>query len=247
MTCIKANWPAPNNLIALTSTRQDGISSAPFDSFNIGEHVGDDLDSVTQNRTLLSQRLALPSQPLWLKQTHGNVLLDAKDHQPGVEADAIFSTQKNQVLAIQTADCLPILLASQDTDWIAGIHAGWQGFTHDLIEKTVNAYKGSKDSLMAWFGPAISGEAFEIGQETLECIVRDANERALATPHPDPNKVHLSLTRLAKHRLSKLGVHNVYFSNHCTFQAPELFYSYRRDGVTGRMVSLIYRINTQNT
>lgn len=238
---ISANWNAANNINALTTTRIKGVSSPPFDSFNLGMHVDDNLADVKKNRTKLEGELSLPASPLWLKQTHGNTVIEAKDYTPQIEADAIFTTEENTILVIQTADCLPILLCSDDGNWIAGIHAGWQGFTHDLIEKTVKAYPGNPQSLMAWLGPSISMTYFEIGLDVLERIIRGSKEKKFARINSKIGKAYLSLPDLAKHRLTLLGLDKIFFSNCCTYENKKHFYSYRRDKITGRMASLIYK------
>ena len=248
---ITPNWPAPKNVHALQTNRYKGHSHSPFDSLNFGMHVNDNLIHVAQNRQLLSQ--FLPSEPVWLNQTHSITVVDAANTTCLPNADASFSTKKNVVCVVMTADCLPVLLCDKAGTIVIAVHAGWRGLCDGAIEASIDkacrAAQIMSADLMAWLGPAIGPNAFEVGAELRDqFIMQDGQAEAAFKPHKndkqEQNKWLANIYQIATQRLNNCGVSQVYGggieSDFCTFTQNEQFFSYRRDGVTGRMASLIW-------
>jgi len=250
MNIIKPTWPAPSSTYALVTTRQGGVSSSPYDTLNLGDHVGDDPARVLSNRQAL--RKYLPAEPIWLKQTHSiQVSTPASRSQfPSrhYEADAAVTNIPDEVLVIMTADCLPVLLSNGDGKVIGAAHAGWRGLCDGVLENTVSemlklSHQSSVDDFIAWMGPAIGPKSFEVGEDVVgrfqECGLHDMKQCFL--PIPDkPGKYLANLYRLAQDRLKRAGVNHTFGGNLCTVLDKEQFFSYRRDGVTGRFASLIW-------
>ncbi|MDX1574114.1 MAG: peptidoglycan editing factor PgeF [Methylophaga sp.] len=237
---IRPDWPAPDNVKALVSTRLGGVSPAPYDSLNLGDHVGDLPENVATNRQLLTEKAELPDTPLWLRQTHSTKVIDSQYWQAHIEADAIISTEINRVCAVMTADCLPVLLCDKQGQQVAAIHAGWRGLCDGIIEKTVAQLSGAPEDLLAWLGPAIGPAQFEVGAEVRDVFIAEAPEAINAFL---PSKIGYFLAdiyTLARQRLHHCGIKNSYGGDYCTVNQQELFFSYRRDGITGRMASLIW-------
>jgi len=232
------DWPAPANVHALSTTRNGGVSTPPYASLNLGDHVGDDPQAVARNRALLRQQL--PAGPLWLKQVHTTVVATA-DTATGIpEADASVARSHNKVCAVLTADCLPLLLCDRQGTVVAAAHAGWRGLAEGVIEATVKAMHADPADLLAWLGPAIGPDAFEVGDEVRAIFLAADDAAANAfTPHGD-GKWLADLYLLARLRLSRCGVGHVSGGEHCTFREENRFFSYRRDQTTGRMASLIW-------
>ncbi|MFO7592882.1 MAG: peptidoglycan editing factor PgeF [Pseudomonadota bacterium] len=236
---IRPPWPAPANVRAAVTTRSGGVSLPPYDSLNLGDHVGDDPQAVAENRRRLVDALKLPAEPRWLKQVHGTCSVDASRCTTGCEADAVYTEKSGVVCAVLTADCLPLLLCDRGGTRIAAVHAGWRGLLAGVIEQTVSAM-GSPDELMVWLGPAIGPRAFEVGAEVREAFVtEDAAADGAFAPSTD-GRYLADIYALARLRLHRVGVDAIYGGEHCTYSEPERFYSYRRDGVTGRMAGLIW-------
>lgn len=236
---IKPKWAVAESIISACSTRQGGHSVKPFDSMNVGTHVGDITDTVLMNRQTLHQSLALPSEPVYLNQVHGTDIITDKSEANQTIADAVITSQKNKVLAIMTADCLPILLADSKGREIAALHCGWRSLCDGLIEKTLSAMESPKGSIHAWLGPAISIKHFEVGEEVVSAFKN--NNRFSSTYHQQKNgRDYIDLSGIADMILDREGVSHVTASNHCTYTEKDLFFSYRRDKTTGRMVSLIW-------
>ena len=248
---IVPNWPAPKNVHALQTKRGAvcsaiGFSKAPFDSLNFGSHVNDNPMHVAQNRQLLSQYL--PSEPVWLNQVHGTDVLnagvvDAANTCCVPDADASFTTQKNIVCVTMTADCLPLLLCDEEGTVAAAVHAGWRSLCDGVIEATVAKMGLDSGRIMAWLGPAIGPNAFEVGAEVrAQFIAKDAQAELAFIKSGD--KYLGNLYKIAAQRLITLGVTKIYGGGHnenwCTFTDKENFFSFRRDGVTGRMATLIW-------
>lgn len=237
------DWPAPANVRSLITTRSGGVSAAPYASLNLGDHVGDNPQHVKHNRAVLSTHL--PAEPRWLKQVHGIAVADAC--MTGAEADASVAFQAGEVCAVLTADCLPVLLCDQSGTVVGAAHAGWRGLLNGVIESTVAAMQVPSSSLLAYLGPAIGPQAFEVGDEVRAAFVAADPEAASAFSPSDrqaeTRKWLADIYRLARLRLEKLGVAGVYGGGLCTYADAELFFSYRRDGVTGRMASLIWLEN----
>ena len=240
---IVPDWPAPPRVHALTTTRRlPGNSPPPFDAFNLGLRSGEDESSVCANRALLEHVFALPSPPRWLHQVHGDRVLrltsEVLDGEP--QADSAFTSQPGVVLAILTADCLPILLCADDGSEIAAIHAGWRGLAGGVIEACVSRLATPPARLLAWMGPAIGAASYEVGAEVREALLRsDAGAEAVFSP-TRYGHWQCDLYLIARRRLSALGVARVGGGGFDSFADPR-FYSYRRDGAqSGRMASLIW-------
>ncbi|MDQ3186803.1 MAG: peptidoglycan editing factor PgeF [Pseudomonadota bacterium] len=245
---IAPDWPAPSNVKALFTTRNGGVSSGPYTSLNLGGHVGDDPSTVIRNRALL--RRILPSEPRWLRQVHGTapVRVDDYDGTAPCDADAAFSQCAGNVCAVLVADCLPVLLCDHAGTVVGVIHAGWRGMVEGVIERTVSEIGQTgciKTRIMAWLGPAIGPHHFEVGDEVRQAFVERDKKSALAfmPHHAHSGKWLADLFLLARQRLIKAGVAEIYGGNTCTFSEPARFFSYRRDGNTGRMAGLIWLTN----
>jgi len=293
MEWIEAEWPAPPWVRALTTTRLGGVSGGVYAGLNLGDHVGDDPDRVAINRERLRRMLNLPAEPYWLRQVHGcevSAVPSAILTQP-CEADAAIAWGPDQVCAVLTADCLPVLLTDRSGTRVAAVHAGWRGLAAGVIEAAVARLGVRPTALLAWLGPAIGPGAFKVGAEVREVFLaqdqamavafspclptpckewepdigqaedlvtaqegvlgprkipeqRQGNARGVAIHHPavgfEPGKWQTDLYHLARLRLARLGVSAVWGGGFCTYQDSRRFYSYRRDGVTGRMASLIW-------
>jgi len=237
LTFITPDWPAPVNVKALQTTRNGGVSTGVYASLNLGDHVKDHPQHVAANRQLLSGYL--PSEPVWLNQVHGVRVIDAALSSCLESADASFATRKQVVCVTMTADCLPVLLCDQAGTAVAAIHAGWRSLCDGVIEATVAAMPVQASQLMAWLGPAIGPEAFEVGGEVrAQFIAQDAQAELAFQPKGD--KWLGDLYAIARQRLQTLGITQVYGGGRCTFNEPENFFSYRRDGDTGRMGCFIW-------
>ncbi|MBZ0093640.1 MAG: peptidoglycan editing factor PgeF [Sulfuricellaceae bacterium] len=241
---IVPDWPAPARVRARVTTRRGGVSTGPYASLNLGDHVGDEADSVAQNRVIL--RAALPSGPVWLKQVHSVAVAEA-DVAVGVpEADASVARRAGTVCAVLTADCLPLLLCDRQGTVVGAAHAGWRGLADGVIEAAVAAMAAPADDLLAWLGPAIGPQSFEVGDEVRAVFTaHHAAAAAAFVPH-GPGKWLADLYALARLRLAALGVEHVYGGGLCTYRDSERFYSYRRDGATGRMASLVWLEDKEN-
>ena len=241
---IVPGWPAPSGVRGLATTRRGGISRSPWDSFNLGAHVGDDPQAVAANRALL--RRELPAEPLWLSQVHGTRCVDAAITAPGVEADASFTRQRGVVCAVLTADCLPVLFCNQAGTVVAAAHAGWRGLAGGVLEAAVAAMKVAPETILVWLGAAIGPASFEVGDEVREAFVSRHPLTGIAfrpalpgTLDEAPRKWLADIYALACIRLAAIGVTRVYGGGHCSFRDPR-FFSYRRDNRTGRMASVIW-------
>lgn len=237
--CLRPDWPAPANVHALQTTRLGGVSLAPYNSLNLGDHVGDDAMMVANNRQRLSN--GLPSEPVWLNQVHGTHVINAAQSTCLESADASFSLQPNVVCVTMTADCLPVLLCDTQGTVVAAVHAGWRSLCDGVIEATIHAMPVPANTLMAWLGPAIGPEAFEVGSEVrAQFMAHNAAAATAFKPSDNADKWLGNLYLIATQRLTTLGVTQVYGGGACTYTDAERYFSYRRDGVTGRMASLIW-------
>ena len=237
---IVPNWPAPNKVRALITTRSGGVSQGIYDSMNLGDHVGDEAASVAQNRALLHAHL--PAEPKWLQQVHGTVVANADTLSDVAQADASIAQRAGTVCTVLTADCLPVLLCDENASAVGAAHAGWRGLAAGVIEATVAAMRVEPAHLMAYLGPAIGPQAFEVGGEVRQIFIAadPAAAQAFVPTAKDPTKWLADIYQLARLRLKKLGVQRVYGGDFCTYSDASRFYSYRRDGATGRMASLIW-------
>lgn len=240
---IVPEWAQPDGVRCLISTRRGGVSTGDYSSLNFGDHVGDDPYCVAANRALLEARIG--ARPVWLGQVHGVRVVDAADFPPGSpvpEADAAFTRKSGVACAVMTADCLPVLMCDEAGSVVAAAHAGWRGLLAGVLENTVLAMGVPGVRLMACLGPAIGPQAFTVGDEVRAAFVAaDAAAAAAFVPCADGFWL-ADLYALARQRLARAGVQRVAGGRLCTYSDPENFFSYRRDGRTGRMVSVIWRV-----
>ena len=262
-TLIRPNWPnLPAHVHAITTTRNDGLSSGVYGDmngvagFNLATHVGDDLQAVLANRTKLNQ--ALPQDVIYLTQIHGSVVIDAGLRREHCEADACFATEFDMPCAVLTADCLPVLFCDRDGTVVAAAHAGWRGLAEGVLLQTLQQMRMCTDTeISAWMGPAIGAHEFEVGAEVKLAFERSmgnvdahfapSNKSFNKSSNNSANQLQTQegkyladIYGLARQQLRQHGVDQVYGGDYCTVTQAELFYSYRRDGVTGRMASLIW-------
>lgn len=238
---IRPLWPAPSRVRALATTRAGGESSGPYLSLNLAQHVGDDPERVRANRRRLRMMLDLPAEPLWLEQVHGCAVVSVDDALAPCEADASVASGPGRVCAVLTADCLPLLLCNRQGTRVAAVHAGWRGLAGGVLEAALDTIGGSGEDLLCWLGPAIGPSAYEVGAEVRESFVGyDPNAAEAFCPLGDGRRWYADLYRLARQRLVRHGVEAVYGGDWCTYGEPERFFSFRRDGTTGRMASLIW-------
>ena len=237
------DWPAPANVHARVSLRQSpGMSLPPYASCNLGTRCGDDAAAVDWNRSRLAAVLDLPSAPRWLQQVHGIAVAEVDDLDAATEprADAAVTSRVGTVLAVLTADCLPVLLSRIDGSAVAAVHAGWRGLAAGVVEAACAALGSRGDEVMAWLGPAIGPASYEVGDDVRDAFVRtDAGADAAFAP-TRPGHWHCDLYALARRRLAARGVEAVHGGGFDTF-ADARFYSYRRAAVTGRFASLVWR------
>lgn len=236
------DWPAPANVRAVCSTRFGGVSTAPFDSLNLGQHVNDSVDAVHENRQRYQQLAKMPAPPVWLQQVHGcEVLTLNRLSAADALADAAFTTEPGVVATVMTADCLPLLLCDSAGTQVAAIHAGWRGLCNGVIEATLAKF-AAPETVMVYLGPAISQAAFEVGAEVRAAFLAQSAEAAQAFKPGAGAKFFADLYLLARQRLQQQGVSQIYGGHYCTYQQPQLFFSYRRDGQTGRMASSVWLV-----
>jgi YfiH family protein len=264
------DWPAPANVKTLQTTRAGGFSATPYESLNLGDHVGDAPLAVERNRMLLNT--LLPSEPVWLEQAHGTIVANADQAGCLPQADACIARHRSAVCVVMTADCLPVLLCDKQGSVVGAAHAGWKGLAAGVIEATVQAMDAAPQNLMAWLGPAISQQAFEVGEEVRALFV-DADPRAAAAFIPGQSgKWFADIYALARLRLNALGITGIHGGGdcdtllrssrlreqspaappapdgstapcrggYCTYNDSERFFSHRRDGATGRMGTFIW-------
>ncbi len=237
---LRPDWPAPGNVRAVSTTRRGGVSEAPYDSLNLGGHVGDDPEHVRENRRRLESALSLPSRPLWLSQVHGRRVVDASAAEMGTEADGAYALTAGVVCAVMTADCLPVLFCDRSGTRIAAVHAGWRGLCAGVLETAVEALATPAAELLAWLGPAIGAGRYEVGDEVRSCFLRVDRQAESAFRPGRPGHWLADVYELARQRLRSCGVRRIYGGGYCTYEQSSIFFSYRRDGVTGRMASLIW-------
>jgi len=235
------DWLAPPGVRAVMTLRTGGASGGPYASLNLGDHVGDEPDAVAENRRRLREALALPAEPLWLEQVHGTDV--ARFGGPGrPRADAAVASEPAQVCAVMVADCLPVLLADRAGTCVAAAHAGWRGLAAGVLEATVAALPVDPSQLVAWLGPAIGPDAFEVGPEVRDAFLAADPAAAVAFRPGAEDRWLADVYTLARQRLARVGVTDVHGGGLCTVSDPSRFFSYRRDGVTGRMAALVWRM-----
>lgn len=242
MHAIKPNWHAAPNIHAFTTTRHGGVSQAPYDSFNLGDHVGDEKSAVKNNRTLLVERFHLPQSPIFLNQTHSTRVIRLPYEGENLDADAVYTNQPNQVCVVMTADCLPVLFTTQQGDEVAAAHAGWRGLCDGILEQTLSHFHAKPEDIIAWLGPAIGQKSFQVGEEVRQqFLAHDPNAAQAFISDPTAQGKYLAdLYHLARQRLAKQGIHHINGGNHCTYLEKNRFFSFRRDKQTGRMASVIW-------
>ncbi|CNH71290.1 polyphenol oxidase [Yersinia mollaretii] len=239
---ILPDWPMPAGVKACSTTRHGGISASPYDSLNLGTHVGDITASVVANRQCLVELAGLPQMPIWLEQVHGTRVLHLEGGAiSDVQADAVYSRVAGQVCAVMTADCLPVLFCSLGGDEVAAAHAGWRGLCTGVLEQTLAQFNAAPSSIMAWLGPAIGPQQFEVGEDVKQAF-SDIDAQSATAFTPSGSKYLADIYSLARLRLQAVGIHAIYGGNHCTVSEKQQFFSYRRDGITGRMASLVWLI-----
>lgn len=269
VTLLVPEWPAPPNVKSAITTRNDGVSCSPFDGFNLATHVGDDAVCVTANRRLLSatmeaRMVSSKLKPItWLTQVHGTDILDldaaceASSRAAAIQsctsdktssADGAVARVPGNICAVLTADCLPVLMCDKQGTQVAAIHAGWQGMAKGVLSCAVSAFTCAPEDILCYFGPAISVKHFEVGSDVLAAFQQAAKQRPYKKPIEDAfypsqtaaKKWFGDLYALARSELQGKGVYGIYGGTSCSYSEHEHFYSFRRDGVTGRMASLIW-------
>lgn len=236
---IVPEWDAPPNVRAFATTRAGGVSEGEYGSMNLGMASGDDPAKVERNRARL--REALPGDPPYLRQMHGTEVADLDQPAQGQRtADAARTTTPGTVAGVLTADCMPLLLADRAGSCVAAVHAGWRGMAAGVIERTIEALAVAPRELLAWMGPTIGPDAFEVGPEVREAFVAADARAAEAFVPGKPGKYMADLYRLARLRLERAGVHEVTGGGFCTYHQPQRFFSYRRAPKSGRMGTFIW-------
>ncbi len=233
------DWPAPQRVRACSTTRHGGVSVAPWNSLNLGAHVGDTETQVMQNRQRLVEQLALPAMPQWLDQVHGQTVTRLPNNDVLPQADAAITRENGVVCAVMTADCLPVLFCSKDGSEVAAAHAGWRGLCNGVLEQTLAQFHCPPDQILAWLGPAIGPQAFEVGAEVRAAFMQH-DLVAQTAFRPVGDKYFADIWQLARQRLLAAGVDSISGSTRCTFTERDDFFSFRRDGITGRMATLIW-------
>ena len=244
---IQAQWPAPANVVALTTTRLGGFSAAPFDSFNLALHVGDSEQAVLANRRQLLAQCAGLECIQWLEQVHGTEVVTAPA--TVTAADACYTQQPALACAVMTADCLPIVFCDGAGREVAAAHAGWRGLLAGVLEATVARFSAGPEQLLAWIGPAIGERYFEVGAEVRQAFInvanaadREATDGAFRASKQRQGHYFADLAALARLRLRAIGLRQCYGGEQCCYQQEARFFSYRRQATTGRMATLIYKL-----
>ncbi len=239
---IVPQWPTPAGVAACSSTRIGGVSEGAWESLNLGAHCGDDLNHVEENRQRMFAAGQLPSKPVWLEQVHGTAVLRLTgEPYASKRADASYSNTPGTVCAVMTADCLPVLFCNRAGTEVAAAHAGWRGLCAGVLEETVACFTDSADNILAWLGPAIGPQAFEVGSDVREAFMAH-DPQAENAFRPVGEKYMADIYQLARQRLTHLGISQIYGGDRCTFTEKGDFFSYRRDKTTGRMASFIWLI-----
>jgi YfiH family protein len=237
---IEPDWPAPCRVRAASTLRIGGVSEGGYASLNLASHVGDDIEAVNENRRRLQTALKLPAQPLWLNQVHGINVVEAHAQSVAPDADASVSRTSGQVSVVMTADCLPVLFCDRDATCVGAAHAGWRGLVGGVLGATVSALGVAPDRLLAWLGPAIEQEAFEVGDEVREqFLARDPGDAA-AFVRNARDRWQADLYELARRELARLGVRDVYGGGFRCYADAQRFFSYRREAKTGRLATMVW-------
>jgi hypothetical protein len=237
---LEPEWPSPPGVRVISTLRLGGTSEGPYASMNLAMHVGDAAVSVEANRRMLRSTARLPSEPMWLEQVHGTqvVVHDGRSDVP--RADAAMTRGRGRVCAVMTADCLPVVLADRAGSRVAVAHAGWRGLAQGVLEATVRALHCPPAELIAWLGPAIGQQAFEVGTEVRDAFVARSVQLAGCFAGNERGRFQADLYGLATAVLAEAGVTAVHGGGWCTASDPRRFFSFRRDGTTGRMATLAW-------
>ena len=242
LDCITPAWSAPENITAITTTRIGGFSQPPYQSLNLGNDVGDDSRNVKDNRQHIIKTLRLRKQPAWLDQQHGSeVIRLTQTTLANPSADAGYTNEIDVVCAVLTADCLPVLFCDLQGRYVAAAHAGWRGLLHGVLENTLCALPASNEKIICWLGPAIGARKFVVGNEVVERFIERNAVHANAFQEISPTKYLANIYQLAKNVLTANNVNEIYSEECCTYSQKDRFFSYRRDGATGRMATLIWK------
>ncbi|WNO09872.1 peptidoglycan editing factor PgeF [Teredinibacter sp. KSP-S5-2] len=245
---IKPEWPAPENVRALITTRSGGVSKEKYASFNLAAHVGDDIDCVEENRKQLYEYIGYPVS--WLQQTHSTDVITLDEYIPTpTEGDATFTGKTGVVCSVLTADCLPLLVTDKGGEQVAAIHAGWRGLADGIVTETIKCFQAPAKDLLVYLGPAISKPSFEVGLDVLYAFQQGQKSRSFAeniessfTPKEGEKDIYFAdIYRLARSELNGLDVEEIYGGEFCSYLDNERFFSFRRDVETGRMASLIWK------
>lgn len=243
-TLLLPDWPAPPTVRAVTTTRHGGVSTGPYASFNLGDHVGDVPVQVAANRTRLRQTLGLSLEPAWLEQVHGTKVVAAERVVAPLVADAAYARTPGRACVVMTADCLPVLFCDRMGRRIAAAHAGWRGLVDGVLTATLAHLDCPVGEVLAWLGPAIGPQAFEVGPEVRQAFLTQDSAADHCFQLSPAGRWLADLYELARRQLRAAGVTAIYGGGWCTFSEADQFFSYRRDsGCTGRMATLIWLTN----
>jgi len=238
---IQPNWPAPKNVASISTTRHGGISKGIYSNFNLGAHVDDDELCVKRNRQILREQLGIKHEPNWIDQQHGtNIVQLTTSNNATYQADATYTTEQDKVCVALTADCLPVLFSDQEGSCVAVAHAGWRGLLKGVLESTLSALPAPNNQILCWLGPAIGPKKFEVGEDLKDLFVSKDQIHGVAFKPSSTGKCLADIYQLAKNILINCGVENIYGGGCCTYSETDRFYSYRRDGNTGRMATMIW-------
>ncbi|WP_281704807.1 peptidoglycan editing factor PgeF [Aeromonas taiwanensis] len=241
MNWIQPDWPAPGNVRALSTTRDGGVSEGVFAGLNLGAHVGDEPARVEANRARLQQEAAIPGPLNWLNQVHGIAVHPVSDrYERAPDADAACAHEAGLACIVMTADCLPVLFCDRAGTRVAAAHAGWRGLHAGVLEESIDAMGCEPAEILVWLGPAIGPDAFEVGEDVREAFCRNLSAAEAAFHAIGGGKYLADIYALARQTLRREGVNLIYGGTHCTVLERDTFFSYRRDGQTGRMVSMIW-------
>lgn len=236
---LTAGWDAPDNIIAFTTTRKSGVSKHPYNSMNLGLHVGDDENDVIENRKILQSIIGKDKKTLWLNQIHSDIIIDSTQYVDNIDADGCYTITNNIACVVMTADCLPILITNKQGNQVAAIHCGWKGIYNELISNTVNKFNCKKQDLIIWFAPAISQQNYEVDSCFYDKFISKNKENKSAFINNRENHYLADLYKLAKIELNRLGIYNIFGGDLCTY-SDERFFSFREHSKTGRIASVIY-------
>ena len=241
MLATEVQWPAPPPVRAVITGRSGGVSPGAYAQLNLSLRCGDDPRAVQENRARLRRVLGLPRDPVWLQQVHGNRVVDLPSADDEPVADASVSRTAGVACVVLTADCLPVLFCADDGSVVAAAHAGWRGLAGGVIEATLAALRVDPARVLAWLGPAIGPDSFEVGTDVYRAFVDgDAGAAAAFRPLPMAGKFHADLFALARRRLRAAGVTRIFGGGVDTFSRGAQFFSFRRDRVTGRQAALVW-------